>query len=129
MKLLDQTRESLGLLDRVEIFALNVFDEHDFERRFVRDPANYRRDARQARPLCCTPAALTREQLKSHPDWAQYKRLNDASGLNRLRELGECLFAEVPTRLIGARLNQIDVDELRLSDGSRGRNGNLFGDY
>src|ERR1051326_3108149 len=63
--------------------------------------------------LSSPPPAFASDELKAIADRANHDRLNDAAGLNRARQFVEGFFAETRTRLIGARLNQIDIDFVR----------------
>ena len=64
LKLFRQLRVAVSLFNRIEIFALKIFDERQFQNRavigFARDDGNFR----QVQKLRCAPAAFARDQFK-----------------------------------------------------------------
>ena len=109
VKFISQALEGVRLLDRVEIFALEVFDQRHLQRHLLRDIADDDRNAEQAGALRRSPAAFAGDQLEAPGDPADHQRLHDAAGMNRARKLVESFFAEARARLIGARVNQVDI--------------------
>src|SRR4051794_28422585 len=83
----DQLLVTFGLLDRVEVFALNIFDQRQLRgRRFVNLPHN-RRYGVQPRPLRCAPTALPGDDLETlsvavrpQKDWLEDTALGDRIG-------------------------------------------------
>src|SRR5689334_14087403 len=99
----DELLVALGLLDRIEVFALDVLDERKLgHRRFV-DLADDRRDCMQPRFLCGPPAPLTRDDLEAVPAGPQKDRLKHAALRDRFGELADRLFAKLDARLVRVR--------------------------
>jgi hypothetical protein len=65
MKFAHETIECAGLFHGIQIFALYVFNQRDFERGFIADLAYDRRHAGQAGSLCSTPASLPCQKLEA----------------------------------------------------------------
>ena len=124
---LKRTRRFYG----IQILALNVLDEGHFEREFVGHLPHNGRDFVEPSALRCAPAALAGDQLKARTDRPQDQRLNDSAGLNGARQFVKGLLVEFGTRLIRARLNQVDIDflgtTLRGLAGGHGRDGGGVG--
>ena len=100
------------LFDRVQVLALDVLDERHLEERLLlprRDVAHDDRDAEQAGALRGAPAALARDDLEAVADLADDDRLDDAVGLDGLRQLLEPRVVDVPARLEIVRRETIDV--------------------
>ncbi len=109
-ELIREALEGVGLLDRVQVLALEVFDERHLERDFLGNVANDDGNARECGPLGGAPAAFTGNQLvaKTHP--ADDERLHDSARTDRARQLFDGLLAEAGARLIGAGIDQVDID-------------------
>jgi hypothetical protein len=110
VKLIGEALKGVGLLDWIEIFALEIFDErhlHCHTFRYVAHDDGY---AVQLCALGRAPATFAGDKLIAAGAAAHNERLNDAARTDRLRELFQGLFAEARARLIGARLDQVDVD-------------------
>jgi len=105
VKFIDEALKGVRLLDRVEIFALEVFHQRHLQRHLLRDISDDDRNTEQARALRCAPAAFAGDQLEAAGNPADHERLNDAAGMNGASKLVERFFAEAGTRLIGARVN------------------------
>ena len=60
----DQLLIAQSFVERIEIAALDVLDDGDFERGTVIDIANENRDVDQAGELCRTPATFTGNNLE-----------------------------------------------------------------
>ncbi len=64
LKLFRQLRVTVGLFNRIQIFALQIFDEREFQNRavvrFARDDGNFR----QLQKLRRAPAAFAGDQFK-----------------------------------------------------------------
>ena len=65
MKLFHQALECARLLDGIQIFALDIFDERELERLLVADFAQHSRHAQKLRALRGAPSALAGDQLVS----------------------------------------------------------------
>ena len=94
IKLPYQTIKCAGLFQRIEVFALNVFDERHRNGRLIRNVAYYGRYVGKTRHLRGTPPALARDDLVSlNPvflaDGSGNDRLHYALRFNRLRQLFE----------------------------------------
>src|SRR5690606_4325790 len=103
-----------GLLERVQVLALNVLDQRDGDRGLVRNVADDRGNDLEARHLGGAPAPLAGDDLvadlaggavSQRPD---DDRLHDALRADRFGELGERLLAHVDPRLVLAALQQVD---------------------
>ena len=90
----DQPLIGLRLLDRVEVLALDILDQRDFERFVVAELADDRRDFVQPRPLRRAPAPLAGDDLEAVAVRADDDRLDDAARLDRGGELVQRLFVE-----------------------------------
>ena len=110
MKFLNQPIESLRLFYGIEILALQIFDEGDFHGFFIWDVLNDDGYAMHGHELSRSPATLAGEQLKTRPAPADDKRLDNSGAANGLRQFVESGLGEACPRLIGARVNQIDID-------------------
>ncbi len=99
--------------DRIQVLALDVFDQRHLEQRSLlarRDVANDDRDAQQAGELRGAPAALAGDDLKAIADLADDDRLDDAVRLDRLRQLLQPRIVDRAARLKVVRREAIDVD-------------------
>lgn len=110
LKLIDEALKSVGLLNGIEILALQIFDEGHFECEFFGNIAQDDWHTTEASALGGAPTALTRDQLKTIGNFSDDERLDDAARLNRARKFVERFFAEARARLIGARVDEIDID-------------------
>ena len=119
VKLVGEPPVGEGLFNRVEVLALDVLDErHLQERSFLsrRDVADGDRHAQQAGELRGAPASFAGDDLEpiAHPP--HHDGLDDAVGLDRLRELLEPGLVDVPAGLEFIRREAVDV---RLDSGGR----------
>lgn len=110
IELIGEALECAGLFHGIQIFALEILDERHLEREFLGDLANDNGDPRQRRPLRSAPAAFAGDQLVAKADPADDERLNDSAGADRAGELLEGFFAKARSRLIGAGVDEIDID-------------------
>ena len=110
MEFVRKALEGMGLLNRVEILTLEVLDERHLYRRRVWYVAYDNRHAGELSSLGSAPAALAGDELKSPVDSPDYKRLDNTSGTNGLRQFVERSFAKLRARLIGAGLDQVNID-------------------
>ena len=78
MELFGELRVAVRFLDGIEIFALEVFDERQFEHGAVVGLADDDRDFRQLQQLCGAPAAFACNQFKITVTVAHNQRLHDA---------------------------------------------------
>jgi hypothetical protein len=112
IELVGEALEGARLFHGVQIFALEIFDEGHLKREFLRDLANNDGNARQRGPLRSTPAALAGDQLVSKADSTDDERLNDPTRPDRASKLLEGLLTKARSRLIGTRVDEIDIDLL-----------------
>src|SRR6185503_18578992 len=101
----DQPTIGLRFLDRVQILALDVLDQRDFERLLVAEFADDGGDFVQPGALRRPPASLAGDNLETVAMGTDDDRLDDAAGLDRGGELGQRLFLEDPARLAGMGLD------------------------
>src|SRR5690349_14152523 len=107
---LDQLAVSFRLLDRVEIFALDVLDQRKLGSGRIVNVADERRNLVQARPLGSAPSTLAGDDLEPvvrgpHEDWLKNTALRD-----RIREFVDRLLVELHAGLNRARLDPPDLD-------------------
>ncbi len=110
MEFFCKSLECLGLLNWVEILALQVLDKGHFHGPIIGDIANYHGNLWQLGALGGTPAAFPGNQFIAVTQSANEQRLNDPAGTDGLRKLFERLFAEVRPGLVWTRVDQVDVD-------------------
>ena len=112
VELVGETPVGKRLLNRVQILALDVFDQRHFEQRLLgawRDVAHHHRHAQQPGDFRGAPAAFAGDDLESIADLAHHDRLDDAVGADRLRELLQPRIVDIAARLKVVRLEAIDV--------------------
>ena len=112
MELIGEAPVGERFVDRVQILALDVFDQRHFEQRLLRawrDVAHHDRHAQQPGDFRGTPAAFAGDDLESIADLAHDDRLDDAVGADRLREFLQPRIVDVAARLKVVRLEAIDV--------------------
>jgi hypothetical protein len=100
----------VGLLDGIEILALEVLDDRDLHCLLVRDLADDGRDRGLACLLGSAPSALTGDELVASGDLAYGDWLHDAGNLDGLSEFVESGFVEVSPSLVGIAVNEFDGD-------------------
>jgi hypothetical protein len=110
VKLIGETLECMRLLDRVEVLALKVFNQGHLESHGVGHVPNHNRNAGETSFLSSTPATFAGNELVAGSNSADDEWLDDSAGLNRPRKFVERFFAEAGSRLIRARVDQVDVD-------------------
>src|SRR5205807_1181501 len=90
------------LVERGEVFPLEVLDDGDLEGRVVVDLLHQRGNRRQARSPGCAPATLAGDELEEVViEWPDEDRLEDAMLPNGCRQLGEGLLVEREAWLFG----------------------------
>src|ERR1019366_10780013 len=107
-----QRREGKGCINRIEILALDVLDQADFEQPLVRALPHGDRNLLDPRQLRRAPPPLARYQLIAVADQAYHQRLDDAVRADRLRQLRQALRLEDPPRLHRIRIDGVDWDRL-----------------
>ena len=103
--IVEQAAIGLRLLDRVEILALDILEQGDFERLGVAEIADDRRNFVQARLLRRAPAALAGDDLEAMAVRTHDDRLDHAARGDRLRQFGQRFLVEGSARLAGMRLD------------------------
>src|SRR5260370_238611 len=88
MKFIRQTFVGPRLFDRIEVLALNIFDQRYLECRLVANLTDDRGNAAQAGSLRRAPSTFAGEKLISRSDAPQYQRLDDSTPLDGLSEFG-----------------------------------------
>ena len=108
-ELLQQTLEPHGLLNGVEILALDVLDQGHRHGGLVTDLPHHCGDGGKAGPLGTAPAALAGDDLVAvDPEPPHQQRLDDALGADRVRQFLQRLLVHVPPGLIAAALEEFD---------------------
>ena len=119
MELVDQSLEASRFLDRIQVFALDVFDQRLRRGRRVRHIADQRRDLGEAGHLRRAPSALAGNDLVlaiASGDADQH-RLHQALRLDRARELVERLGVHPRSRLVAPPFQRVDPQHLQLVAG------------
>jgi len=94
-----------GLLDGVQVFALEIFNQRHFKRHLFRNVSDDDGNAAQARPLSRAPAALSSYELIARACPSSDEWLHNAAYANGTRQLLESLFAEARPRLVRAGID------------------------
>ena len=110
LQFVGQAAIRLRFLDRIQVFALDVFDQRDREQVGVGDVANDDRHLEKACALCGAPAPLASDDLVTAVDQAHEDRLNDAVAADRLRELFEPPLIDLLARLPRVGGQPVEVD-------------------
>ena len=106
--MIDQLRVALGLLDWVEVFALQIFHERQLERRSVVHVADDDRHLGQAGHLRGAPTAFAGDEFVTALARPHDQRLHDAVLADRLGQLVQRVVVESVARLHCARENCAD---------------------
>ena len=107
---IDQLLVGVGLLDRVQILALDILDQRELGRRRIVDVADDRRDRVELRALRRAPAPLAGDDLEAVAVGPQQDRLKHAALGDRFGELVERLFVELHPRLARVGPDPRDFD-------------------
>ena len=97
-----------GLLDGIEVLALEVLDDGDLHGLLVGDLADDGGDGGFAGALGGEPAALSGDELEAFADGADGDGLDDAGDLDGFGELVEGGFVEVGAGLVGIAVDELD---------------------
>ena len=106
LEFFDQPPIAAGLFDRVEVRALEIFDERQHQHRAVVEVANDRRDLRPAEVGRGAEASLAGDQLERVALSADGYRLKQSARLERRLELRQLRRIEFATRLKRVRANR-----------------------
>lgn len=120
-ELVGQAAVGARLLDRVEVFALDVLDEGELEHVGVVDVADDGRNGLQARLARGPQTPLAGDEFEASPLLPHDDRLHDPLGADGRHKLGELALVEVPARLVGVDGYLLDVDLTDLADVVRRR--------
>ena len=108
-ELLEQQAIGARLFQRIEVGALDVLDQGDFQRLAIRQFADENRNVMNAGALRGAPAPLARDDFifsigeRAHDDGLQQALVAD-----RLGKFVEIRFGEMLARIVGAGLQQLD---------------------
>ena len=111
-EILDQPLIGLGFFDRVQIFALDILDQRNFERFGFVEIAHDHRDLVELRALRRPPAPFAGDDLKMRALRPHDDRLDHPARFNRPGELAQRLIVEMAARLVGMRRNLADRQQL-----------------
>ena len=100
-KIAVKPRVGPGLFDRIEVFALEIFNQCQFKHLPVACQADDGRGIREAKLARRTPPAFARDQLVLVVDPSDDERLNDPALANAFHELLQKLASKFPPRLKG----------------------------
>src|ERR1700729_2029443 len=102
---------ALRLLHRVEVFALDIFNDRDFERIRIADVDRYDRNFVQPRGLRRPPAAFAGDDLEPILRAAHrpnYDRLNHSVLLDRIGEFLQLGIGKFPAWIARIRFEELD---------------------
>jgi hypothetical protein len=97
--------ESVGGLDWVQVFSLDVLDQGYFQQMVIRYLSQHDGYFGETCFLGCTEAALTSYELVSVADFADYEGLDDSVGADGLGEFGQAVGLEDPAGLEGVSVD------------------------
>ena len=112
MKLACQAGKGARLLDRVQVFALKILDEREFEHLLIGGFTDDHRRLRQPRPLRRPPAAFPGDEFKLVAAFAGDQRLDDPVLFDRGDEFVQMVVAENGARLERRRHDPREVHDL-----------------
>jgi hypothetical protein len=96
IELLDQLLVSTGLIERVQVLAVQVLDEGLFETHGIISLMDECRDRLESCASRSAVAALAGNEFELfRPDLSHEHRLEDADGLDRVHKGGQALLAEL----------------------------------
>src|SRR4051812_46013000 len=102
--IVDEPFIGLGLLDRVEVLALDILDQRDLERLLVAEFAHDGGDFVEPGALRRAPAPLAGDDLEAMTVRTDDDRLDDAARLDGSGELDQAFLLEDAARLAWMRL-------------------------
>ena len=108
LKLLGQLRVAVRFFDGVEIFALEIFDERQFEHRAVVGLADDDGHFRQLQQLRGAPAAFAGNQFKITVAFAHDERLHDALFADGIGQFAQRFGGKILARLERAGTNAVE---------------------
>src|SRR3546814_20575331 len=99
-ELIDETLVGFRLLDCVEVLALNVLDDRDFQRFDIVEIADEGGNLVEPRLLRRPPAPLAGDDLIALTEGADDDGLDEPARAYRFAKLGQPLFIELAARLM-----------------------------
>ena len=105
LKLLNQLGKALGFLDWIEVFALEILDQREFEGGAVVGFADDHGDLGQADELGGAPAAFPGDEFVAVFRGSDDEGLDDAAFPDRIGQFAQRLFGEILTGLEGTWAN------------------------
>src|SRR5699024_6880885 len=109
----NQALQRRGLFQRVEILALDVFDQSNRHGGFIGDRTDHGRHSLQADDTRRTPAPFTGDDFVTLIAGAHYQRLYNALRANGLRQRLQRLFVHFTTWLVAAWAELLECDFLQ----------------
>ena len=110
IELVGEALEGARLFHGIQIFALKVFDQCHLKRELLGNLANNHGNASERRALGGAPAAFAGDQLVAKTDPPDDKGLDDSTRADRASQFLKRLLAKARARLIGAGIDEIDID-------------------
>ena len=110
LKLVDELRVTEGFFERIEVLALEILDQGEFQHRAVIGFAQDHRDFGNPGELCRAPAAFSGDQLEGVAFLADDERLDDALFADGIRQFAQRFFGEIFSRLQRAGLDALKSD-------------------
>ena len=107
MKLADQLRVALGFFERIEILALQIFDQRQLQHGAIIRLTDDHRHLAQTQKLRRAPASFTGDEFELLAFLADKQRLNDASLPDRVGEFAQCFWRKILARLQRTRTNPV----------------------
>src|SRR6266849_2502565 len=110
LELFNEFRVTAGFFQRIEVFALEIFDQCQFQHRAVIGLAHEHRDFLEAQELRRAPPALAGDQFKLVIPLADHQRLDDALFLDRISEFAQRFGREILAGLRGPGTDSLQGD-------------------
>jgi hypothetical protein len=123
LKLFDELRIALGFLDRIQVLALQVFYQSQFQDGAIVGLAHNDRHLAQTQELGCAPSAFTRNQFKIAVALTDDEGLDDALFADGISELAQRFGRKILARLQRAGAYAAQGNPLDTFHGIVGRRG------
>ena len=109
LEVIDQAAQRRGLLQRIEVFALDIFDQRHCNGDFIRHVTHDRRDGLDTGDLRGTPASFAGDQFVTIvPGRAHHYRLHHTLRPDRICQLIQLVLVENRSRLKAARSDHLE---------------------
>ena len=105
----NQVLVCLGFFNRIQIFALDVFDQRHFQQFFIADPLDDHRHLGQSRPFGGAQAPFTGDELIAGLVPSHQQRLQDALVFDGFGKLLQVIICKNRPRLKPVGSDQVDV--------------------